>query len=495
MMEVTFAPFRPFGKPAQEALPPFPWEALPPVLQNIAESLSVFAETDYALAAVPALANCSVAIGRKLVVSPKRGWQEQLNEYLIAVALSGEGKSIVMGYLNSPFWIYQDEWNAINAPIIAQWQDDLKVTEKEIVTTIDKIAKGKATRDDLAKLTERKRNLEENPQRKMRLIAKDTTPEKLDGLLSENGGTIALVSDEGGIIVTLTGGRYSKSKNLDSVLDAYTGSPISSDRIGRGTTVIRNPCLNINVTVQPVTIRKMVSDDEFNQRGLTARFLYAFPPPKGGNRKGDKPAPPPFVIDDYHDLIRALLDIKPDKDEQNRDTPRVIRFSDEAYQAYLRGVFAEKESLLRELDPDDPFRAWVARMHGHAVRLAGVLHVCEYRNEADAAPLSAETFQRAATLTGYFKAHAEYAFSMSGASENRTDKDARYIMGKFKGEEQISLHDLKRRCRRFKPTEEMQAAFDAAFRILIERGYVAVKESGGAHRHSVTVFVNPLYKP
>ena len=110
-----FAPFRPFDTPAQDALPPFPWETTPPELSNFMETVRDFAETDYALAAVPALAACAVAVGKKFRVSPKAGWNEPLNLYALTCAVSGERKSAVMKWVTRPLEEYQSEWNYDNA--------------------------------------------------------------------------------------------------------------------------------------------------------------------------------------------------------------------------------------------------------------------------------------------------------------------------------------------------------------------------------------------
>ena len=482
--ESGFAPFRPFEKSASEALPEFPWEMLPPALQNMAETLSVFAETDDALAAVPALANCAVAIGRKFQVSPKPGWNEPLNLYALTAAVTGEGKSAVMNWLNRPLSDFQREWNREHAAIVDDYRDRLDVTEAEINATKTRIAKGKASLDDLSKLTERRRSLLDNPVRPLCLFAQDCTPEELEKLLADNGETMSVICDEGGIMETLTGGRYKDGVNLECLLNGFTGGTVQTNRVGRKAVSLENPCLTVNVMCQPVTVQDLISNATFNRRGLTGRFLYAFAPSKGGYRTGDKPEPWTDAVDAYNDLISALLGIALVKDAP----PRVIAFSDEAYSAYLE-FFAEKESLLRELDPDAPFRGWAARMHGHAVRLAGIFHVCAYRNEADAVPLSAETFQKAATLTRYFKAHAEYAFSLSGASATEAERDARYIWKRLSesGKAQFTKSDLNRLCKRFKTADERQPGLDE----LTQRGYIRIERAQTPGRPSETVFLNP----
>ena len=234
---------------------------------------------------------------------------------------------------------------------------------------------------------------------------------------------------------------------------------------------------------QPVTVQDLISNATFNRRGLTGRFLYAFPPSKGGNRTGKALEPNAEAVDAYNELIRFLLSIR-------KGEPQVIPFSTDAHNLFLESIFAEKEALLRELDPDDPFRGWAARMHGHAARLAGILHVCEYGKDADRVPIWTNTLEKAMTLTRYFKAHAEYAFNLSGASMLESERDAHYIWKRIQesGQAQFAKRALNRLCQRFKQAEEM----DAGLNELATRGYIRIlKNSAGRGHPSVTIEVNP----
>ena len=387
-----------------------------------------------------------------------------------------------------------------------QWADydaerrELKISKSVTLTgkpDADRVVKGTKTgktrrvpvSETLSDALEaRRRELEEHPERPLCLFVQDCTPEELEKLLAENGETLSVICDEGGIMETLTGGRYKDGVNLECLLNGFTGGEVQTNRVGRKAVYLENPCLSVNIMCQPVTVQDLISNVTFNRRGLTGRFLYAFPPSKGGSRSGNRPEPCPEAVDAYHGLIRALLNIQ-------TDSPRVISFSPEAYHAYLE-FFAEKEGLLKELDAEDPFRNWAARMHGHSIRLAGIVHVCMYRDKADTVPLSAETYRQAVTLTRYFKTHADYAFSMSGASGSQSEKDAQYIWRRLLscvrggGSLELSKHDSIRLCRRFTKAADM----DAGLSELVQRGYIRVNtvKTGGRGRPSETIEVNPL---
>ena len=151
------------------------------------------------------------------------------------------------------------------------------------------------------------------------------------------------------------------------------------------------PCLNIVATCQPITVEELTASRVYNRRGLTARFLYAFAkktkPCNTAEPMSDPPPPWDEAVDNYNRLIRDLLSIAPDYDERGKITPRIIVFSQEAMKL-RRALELEAARLIDDLDENDPFIYWLERYHAHVVRLAGILHVCKYRNEADAVAMS-----------------------------------------------------------------------------------------------------------
>lgn len=84
---------------------------------------------------------------------------------------------------------------------------------------------------------------------------------------------MALLPSEAGIFDTLAG-AYSKSVNIDLMLKSYSGDQIRVDRIGRESENIRHPTLTVFLMAQPNVISKVLSNETFRGRGLTARFLY-----------------------------------------------------------------------------------------------------------------------------------------------------------------------------------------------------------------------------
>ena len=303
-------------------------------------------------------------------------------------------------------------------------------------------------------------------------------------LLSKNNGRMALISDEGGVLDTVAGARYSDRTNLDALLSAFSGSPIRINRKTREAELVDRPALTIAVMVQPVTLKNMVENGELLERGLPARFLFSFPKSKVGNRKYDTFPPPPEVVNDYRELLRGLLSLQDDCGK-----PRIIRLSAQAHKMAEAFHNALEKRLVDDLEP---IEGWAGKLHGKVMRLAGIIHLCKHSNQADEIPVEESTMAAAEAIGDYFLQHAIAAFDMAGAAEDAAEKSAKYVLEKLNatGKTSISRRDLLRACPRLKTDDERKAALD----VLINRGYIRIEESTGPSRHSFTVYVNPEYK-
>lgn len=178
---------------------------------------------------------------------------------------------------------FERDANAMLKEDIAHYEIERSILEKTVKEYEDKAAKGKngITIEDAI---EKRRELESLQEVKpLRLLADDASPEALTSLLADNGGKMALVSAEGGIFEILNG-QYSQSVNIDTLLKAHAGDPIRIDRKGRPSEYIPSPALSVLLTIQPVVLDGLMSNDAFRGRGLTARFLYCIPTSKVGSR-------------------------------------------------------------------------------------------------------------------------------------------------------------------------------------------------------------------
>src|SRR5207253_1149882 len=112
-----------------------------------------------------------------------------------------------------------------------------------------------------------------------RLYVDDCTPERLASLMAEQGGRMAVFSDEGGVFDILSG-RYSKGvPNLDLWLKGHSVSPVRVDRADRARPpiLLDRPRLTVGISPQPDVLASLRDKPGFRGRGLLARFLYGLP--------------------------------------------------------------------------------------------------------------------------------------------------------------------------------------------------------------------------
>ena len=487
-----FNPLEPFKASEFDKLPAFPLMVLPNTLQNFVAATADSLEVVDDMVATSTLAVCALCVQKKFEIEPKPGWREPLNLYCCTIARPSERKTPALTAVMEPVIEFEREKNIELRPLIDEQDMNVSIingqienAKKAVIKAVKDSEREKA-RDNLSDLMTRKQTLEEHKAKPLQLFCGDATPEALVDLLSKNGGQMAMISDEAGVLDTALGARYSDRANLDAILNAYSGSPIRINRKTREAEIIDHPCLTIAVMIQPVALQNIVENKELLGRGLPTRFLFSFPKSKVGRRKYNTLPPPPDVISEYRELLRGLLSL-----EDDNGNPRIIHLSAQARKMSEAFHDALEKRLIDDLEP---IEGWAGKLHGKVMRIAGILHLCKYCDQADKIPLEESVMAAAEEIGNYYLQHAVVAFSAAGKAEAPEEKAAKYILAKLTdaGKASISKRDLLRKCRRFKSDDK--EIFYAGLNILTERGYIGVMESDGKHRHSFEVFINPLYQ-
>lgn len=388
-------------------LPPFPVEALPPALRNYALAVSESTQTAVDLSAVAILAALAICAQGRCEIVGKPDWWEPLNLYTVIILPPAERKSAVLSHVLRPLETFEQEYNdSIKEAIItSQMQKNALIKAQHMME--DKVAKGKATEEELrAKAKELAAFRELLP---LKLFVDDITTEKLSSVLAQNDSRAALASAEGGLFDNLSG-QYSTVVNLDVYLKAHSGDNIRVDRVGRPSETIINPALTILLAVQPSVLDGLMRNSTFRGRGLTARFLFSMPRSALGRRRFETSPIPESVKQDYASPFCKLL--------ADRMDHAPIQLTDDAY-AILETVFYDTERRLQTDLADIP--DWAGKYVGAVLRIAGLLHVAQNPELTDFEELSVETMQNAVRIGEYFIAHAKAAFSLMGA-----DPDAGY---------------------------------------------------------------------
>ena len=488
--QLGFAPLEPFDVDKPDALPPFPVEALPPILRDYALAVSESIQAPVDMAAVGLLAVCALAVQGAWKIEVKPDWAEPLNLYALIVAPPSERKSPVLREITRPVYAFEADEQTRREQPIREAQARRQILEKRLAAAIDaaaKPAKGKAQADglcaeqDVYSLQQEIAGLEE--VKPFRLLADDVTPEALTSLLATYGGRIGVFSAEGGLFKVLAGLYSGHSANFDGFLKAYSGDPVRVDRKGRPSETIQNPALTLLLMAQPQVLAEIAGNAEFGGRGLLARFLYCLPVSRVGTRAYRTRPIPDGVRNAFCERLTTLLEVQ----AKHTGPAQIIRLSDEA--DALNEDFAL--SLEPRLHGDlADVEGWAGKYHGQVARIAGILHCFENGPDAGAELLTGGTFQDAATIGAYFLAHAQAALTRAGLTKTPLRRDAEYLWQKLQasGKVRFSKKEVLRLCQRF-DAESIRPPLEE----LARRGYIKIERQRpeGKGRPSETVFISP----
>ena len=455
--------------------PDFPTESLPGPLAGFVECLAESTQTPEEMAGILSLGVLATAFQSKFTVEITPDWKEPLCLYCVAVAPPGERKTAVISALTKPIYEYEAEQREIEAVEIAQTQTERALLEKAL-----EAAKNSATKGNGNFVEKREEALELSAQlaqfkdkHPFRLLADDTTPEKLVDLMDIQGGCITVCSAEGGIFDSMSG-RYEKGANFDVYLKGHAGDMIVVDRIGRRTNSIPEPRLTMLLTIQPEVLSGLMGNATFRGRGLCGRFLYAMCKSKVGRRAISPQPIPDRVRMEYRAFVRRILA------DGHRGAIRLSPEADElrkSYQGYIEKKLGDTWEFMRD---------WGGKLTGAVVRIAALMHAAECMGDPTQTLISAETMSGATRLGEFFSAHAEAAYQLMGADDAAAD--AKYLWRKIggTGQEEINKRDLHQRCRgKFRKAEDMEPALQ----MLSDMNYIRILDvsTGGRPTHKITV--------
>ncbi len=378
---MTSSPLAPsWGQPfpfTDIKLPPFPIDALPRLLRNMAEAVAEQTQTPLELPAFALLGATSIALAKKVELEVQPNWREPVNLYAVVVQEPGTRKSPVVQIVTQPLQEWERRERQRSRAARQEAEALYEVSKERLKIAINQAAKAAPEeREKLERLAvEAQRDAEEAvPPAPPRLLAEDVTPEKLVSLLAENHGRMGVISAEGGL-VDIMRGRYSNGMpNLDVYLKAHRGEDLLLDRISRAGSDVRKPALTLVLAVQRDVLKAMTSNDVLHGRGLLARFLYAVPQDKLGARNVHAQAVPVLVLVEYRMLLRALLAVP--FTLGNPNDPIVLKFTPEAHDLFKRFEL-DVEGMMADGGDLQYFKEWGGKLAGTAARLATLLHCAQ----------------------------------------------------------------------------------------------------------------------
>jgi hypothetical protein len=384
---------------------PFPVGALPKAAADICREISDSFEVPLELPCTTALGLLAACCQKKAIVRMNATYTEQLNLFTLAISDTGDRKSNVFKLLRDAVIAAQNEYFAFNEDRIAESKIGFDMLKRKLAAAKREVVYGgedcKYTLEDVKNFEKQLREYELLSVPK--LLVDDATSEKLIDVLEEQGGSIATASPEGGLFSTLKT-AVSANPTFDAYLKAYTGDSIEVARISRKGNAIESPKLSLIIACQPKTAMEMIQNKTFRDKGLPARFLFANCRSLVGMRTFDKPEVSAETIEAYNALIRKLLDGVFDRNTAQAELT-LTPDGRAAYIEFSQGI----ESKLGDGGEYKFMQDWCAKLPGQMLRIAGILALCDGKDQIDV-----EIVSRAAAIAAWFTENSAVIFGEQG---------------------------------------------------------------------------------
>jgi hypothetical protein len=475
-------------------LPEFPLEALPDCIRSYVEGLSIATQTPVDLAAMLSLAIISATLAGKVKVRVREDWEEPTNIYSLTALDVGNRKTAVHDATKEPL-------EEVEAQLVRDEQpeiDRLQLERDLLTARLEHLKKEAAKIDDPGerqdKMEEARKVAKELQEMKIPVLPKlivsgDITPEAIGTNLYEQGGRLALFSDEGELFQLLAG-RYGNGTNIETVNKAHTGSKIRIDRKGKSE-IIDSATLVIGMTPQPSVIRGMADVPQFREKGLAARILYSMPKSLVGRRNSNPKPLTDEAKDTYSQRVNKLA---------TKLVPREITLSKDG-RDYLTQFMDDIEPQLGEGGKLRPVADWANKLAGAVVRISAILHYAE-KSDSESDPntiseIPAEAVKAAIKIGRYLIPHAQAAYAEMGADPQieGARKLLRWIVeARSTADPKFTKRDMHRaNAGTFKKVTDLEPALE----LLEAHGFIRAVESipvvGKVGRKASQVYeVNPV---
>ncbi|WP_051296523.1 YfjI family protein [Anaeroarcus burkinensis] len=379
--------------------------------------------------AVGAIVAASAVIGAGCGVRPKQrdNWTVTPNLWGAIVARPSQKKTPSLKEALFPLEALEEaaaKQNEYDARCYEAQKESFKANKDAIKKEMAKVASKEKANNKLCKsmseLEEEYANMIE-PEAPMmkRLIVKDATIERLGELLRDNPRGLLVLRDElVGLLASWD--REDRQQDRAFYLEAWTGNQkFITDRIGRGTVVIKNTCVSVLGGIQPGKLQTYLVQcaDSLKNDGMLQRFqLLVYPDePSGGN-----------IIDEYpnEDALKKVCEIfanladmdflKAGAVLENREDNKAkmfFHFSDSAQEVFFEWLLDTEKKAKAEDYP--PMCEHLSKYPSLVPSLALVFHLIEVAGGAAPGPVSESATVLACTWAEVLESHARRVYGLS----------------------------------------------------------------------------------
>lgn len=413
---------------------PYPVEALGTTLGKAALALHEVIKAPLALCCQSVLASASLAVQAHYDVITPWGDRRPLSLFLLTVGESGERKSAVddqvLGAAKKREKLAMECYQTALEAYEKANEDWRKAADKARNAAAGGKAKGTITAREIGEAVERVGEKPTPPVAPLR-FATDPTVEGLFKLLAISQPSVALFSDEGGLLI---GGYALNSDNALKTMARWAklwdGSPFDRVRAGDGAGILYGRRLAMHQLAQPEVMSTLLSDRTANGQGFLARCLVAWPESTIGTRftDGYSWAGHRSELKRLFAVLSVLMETEPrtGKSPQELD-PVELPLTPEATALAVKAG-NEFERLMAPGGDLAELRDRASKALENACRIAGILTAIE--KGLAAREIEAETLARSLILVQWYMAEA---LRIRGASViSQAVLDAELLMGWLK---------------------------------------------------------------
>lgn len=442
-------------------------DVLPSWLGEMAHCVSEATQTPPALAVMCCLSVLATVLQGRYEVEPLPRYTEPLSLWTLGTAPPGARKTAVLNALQAPLLYWEKLLRDRMRSEIAKVNATRAVAKKRIERLLQDAAKAKDAKERTAIREEIEHEDTDMPPEiyATRLFSSDVTGERLQALLVEHGGRMAVLSDEAGIFQIMSGMYNGGAANNDVFLQGHAGSAMRVDRAGRFAHIDK-PALSFGLLIQPATLADVASSSKFRNTGLLARFLWAMPVSNVGQRDVRKHCPvPAHVSEEYERRLFQLLEGVP----APAQAPKVLPLADAAREAWLDMAAAI------ELEQGDGGRYeaisdWTSKLPGAVARIAALLELAQAG--LGASQVGLDSMGRAIQLARLLIPHAQAAFGLLGTDAVDNDASAILKWVRAGGRSEFTRREAQKAQEgRFRSVDRLQKALERLEQQDVLRGF------------------------
>lgn len=416
--------------PGATQTPEIPASLLPSWVGDMAIAVAESTQTPSAMAVMLSLSVLATVVQRRWEVAPygeDDNYTEPLSLWTLTAMPSGSRKTAVINALTEPLMHWEKlERDQLRREIVSI--NAARAVAKKRIEKLIRDASNAENDEARQKIRQEIEREEEGMPAEIhmpKLFTGDTTAETLQTMLVKHKERMAVLTDEAGIFMVMSGMYSGGNASLDVFLQAHAGSPVRVDRAEREA-YLEHPALSFGLALQPGIMADVASGRRFRDSGLLARFLYAMPASNVGKRDVRLRKPVPASVKKaYEQGLFGLLGRPSLVLERPIPTERLILlpFSDPARECWLD--FAEEiERNQGEGGALEAITDWTSKLPGAAARIAGLIELAEIGKGADC--ISESAVMRAIQIAKALIPHAQEAFGLLGSDVTDSDAIALY---------------------------------------------------------------------